>query len=200
MLSSEAKGSCPTTSSPKTSRLLALPTEVKGQILSHLSNEEEPTLMMLRRTHSSFHRMMPYTAHESKSWVDRERKLLNAEYMYPFSFPPNHYPCYGCLGVLKACWFRRKSIIDERDIGGSDAHWRHCINCTSNHAAGWECEMYVNISTFILYCVNIRGVSGSHTLIVFHMILIHVYDTQLLIEKLEVSTCTRAGSLARNRY
>jgi len=111
---------------------------------------------------------MPYTAHESKSWVDRERKLLNAEYMYPFLFPPNHYPCYGCLGVLKACWFRRKSITDERDIGGSDAHWCHCINCTSNHAAGWECEMYVNISTFILYCVNIRGVSGSHTLIPIH--------------------------------
>ena len=103
------------------SPLLALPLETKLQILSNFSEdaadpENAITLMILRRTHSSFRQIIPNPWDES---LPDHGHVLATERQHPYLFPwecrcsgqacrsdhcPNpyyfFYPCYRCLKLL----------------------------------------------------------------------------------------------------
>lgn len=81
--------------------LLALPTELKLEIISHLPHDPYPSLACLRRTHSSFLDLIP-KAHICSKLSANELcgQLLKTELEYAYLLPPGHYPCYVCTRVL----------------------------------------------------------------------------------------------------
>lgn len=124
--------------------LLALPLEIKLQIFSYLETDLQPSLMLLRRTHSTFRHMIPINDCISLDSQIKRRRMLVAELKYPFLFAQNHYPCYGpCLAVLEGSqfdncpfhhqlqftglWLQLGAIA--RPLGASRAFERRCDDC-----------------------------------------------------------------------
>lgn len=94
------------TSDTPRSPLLGLPDEIKSQILSYLKKDFKPSLMLLRRTHSTFRRIILAEDCIGTNNRTKRRRMLAAEHKYRFLFAPNHYPCYGsCLKVLEGTEF-----------------------------------------------------------------------------------------------
>ena len=95
--------------------LLALPVELKLHILSYLSvkkpflspGQNILSLMILRRTHRSFREIIPHAPYASVVRPSKLFLLLEAEINHPYLFPPNHYPCYGCLWLIEGSGFGR---------------------------------------------------------------------------------------------
>ena len=91
--------------------LLALPTELKLQIIAYLSQDTSPNLAYLRRTHTSFLNVIPKSDVRLKSSRFLLRsQLLAAEVNHRYLLPLNHYPCYKCTAVLHRRMFNPGSI------------------------------------------------------------------------------------------
>lgn len=104
--------------------LLALPVELKLNIISHIPHDEFPTRACLRRTHSSFLTLIPKTHVRSPlSDVDLSNQLLKTELEYIYLLPADHYPCYFCARVLPLEAFS----IDPFDA--FHKHYRRCTDC-----------------------------------------------------------------------
>lgn len=92
---------------PSTGLLMALPEELRIQILNYLSPiNDEPTLAILRRTSCYFYNLI--SAADVVRNLCQEiltQQLQNAENLCPFLFPPSHFPCYTCLSVLPVTKF-----------------------------------------------------------------------------------------------
>lgn len=118
---------------------LSLPIVLKLQILSYFENEFQPTLMLLRRTHSTFRPIISAQVCIGANQRIKARRMLAAEHVYPFLFAPNHYPCYGrCLAVLKAL-----NLIDIHlrssdyrlcgwDSGPKNGRWVQSVRLNAN--------------------------------------------------------------------
>ena len=113
-----------------TPQLLALPTEIKLQIIAYLSREKSPNLACLRRTHTSFLNIIHKSEIRSKtpSSVIRSQ-LLDTELNHPNLLPLNHYPCYACTAVLSAHNFHPYLTHSKLAIAGSYAYERFCSRC-----------------------------------------------------------------------
>lgn len=81
-------------------RLLALPVEIKQLILTHLSDSLEPTLAILRRTHSCFYHLISKTQLRPEWREQLDSQLHQVETTYPYLMPKAHFICYECLYVL----------------------------------------------------------------------------------------------------
>ncbi len=119
--------------------LLALPLELKLQIFSYLSG----SLIILRRTHSSFRHIIPRNRITSSPRRIRTAQLVFAEDNHSYLFPPDHYPCYVCFRALPGSqfdsfykargqeygwnWKRRKMVSSNR--GGILRGTRFCNDC-----------------------------------------------------------------------
>ena len=137
--------------------LLALPTELKMQIISYISDEEdpEPTLIILRYTHRIFRNLVPPAPYgprvpsNSKLREVRKKRLLQAERRYPYLFPSKMLPCYRCLCVLHRSAFDAYEIylpnwrVSDHDmgcypgelsksLGCKNAHTRRCSRCSAS--------------------------------------------------------------------
>lgn len=111
--------------------LLALPVELKIEIISHLSHDEYPSLACLRRTHSSFLNVIPKAHIRSKlSETDLCNQLLKTELEYAYLFPPDHYPCYFCARALPLDAFTINHVrqLDHGD-GKKYLSSRSCKDC-----------------------------------------------------------------------
>ena len=140
--------------------LLALPLELKFEILSKFSDAKDDddegvnklALTVLRRTHSSFRRIIPKTK-------PTYELLLLAENEHPYLFPwicenscsgrPHSYadcfdpdsmlPCYDCLQLRECIFFRadpaRRGDLNEV-LGDEDAGTRTCDECYHNECDG----------------------------------------------------------------
>ncbi len=98
--------------------LLALPVELKLQIFSYLKNDSQPSLMLLRRTHSTFRQII---SAQDCVGVDNnltKTRMLVAEQDYPFLFAPNQYPCYVCLKVIDQSGFDKDFLL-KRALAGA---------------------------------------------------------------------------------
>ena len=108
--------------------LLTLPDELKLQILSNFSNDDNDpsnalTLMILRRTHKSLRQLIPNPWKEARPTA---KHYITAERRHPYLFPfgclcsdpscvsihcPNpcfySFPCYDCLRVIKQGFWQR---------------------------------------------------------------------------------------------
>ncbi|KAF6217963.1 hypothetical protein HO133_006375 [Letharia lupina] len=111
--------------------LLALPVELKWQIISHLDHDEYPSLACLRRTHSSFLNVIPKAQIRSElSDTELSNQLLKTELDYAYLLPVVHYPCYICARVLPIWEFattpcRRSDRLDDEPYWGR----RSCEDC-----------------------------------------------------------------------
>lgn len=121
------------TSSPRqldTSPLLALPTELKLQIISCIPRGSSPSLACLRRTHTSFLNLIPKSEIRSKTSSFRLRcELFETEMSYPYLLPLDHYPCYSCFAVLSVQNFEPYATQTDHAIGGARALHRFCSRC-----------------------------------------------------------------------
>lgn len=142
--------------------LLYLPPEVQMHIISFLSNEPTPdspeaTLTYLRRTHSSFRKVIPIQPfHPINLSVQQRRlmaiQLLGAEHRVrnPDLFIDRYYPCYKCLRVRNAGYFlfsEADMVRRYMDIGSSRAHMRQCTDCSRIFRPGepknyWEIDWW----------------------------------------------------------
>ena len=87
--------------------LLALPVELKSNIISHLPHDEYPSRACLRRTHSAFFQLIPKADSLSQlPLIDLADQLLRTELDNAYLLPPDHYPCYFCLRVLPLAAFQ----------------------------------------------------------------------------------------------
>ena len=111
--------------------LLTLPTEMKLHIISYLLDTEDfgdfdPSLIILRRTHSTFRAIIPSTPYGPPVLDDlmlryaREKRLLQAERHHPYLIPPNKFPCYGCQLVLDSSTFGNFNLLSS-DSGLGDS-------------------------------------------------------------------------------
>ena len=83
------------------SPLLTLPVELKELIISYLCDDHYPSLVCLRRTHSSFITVIPKAQIRSNlSRADLLQQFLVTERLFPDLLPRDHYPCYVCARVL----------------------------------------------------------------------------------------------------
>lgn len=122
---------CDFTASPETELppLLALPLEIKQDIFAYLHDSREPTLAILRRTHSSFYRIIPRSELRSKVPRQLGSQLLRAEARYPYLLPPGHYTCFECLCVLPRNSFSDNETHKGKGLGSVKAHQRFCLSC-----------------------------------------------------------------------
>lgn len=123
--------------------LLALPTELKLQIFSYLDDDSQPSLMLLRRTHSTFRHIISAKDCIGLDSKIKRKRMLVAEHKYPFLFARDHSPCYGsCLDVLEGSQFDNYPYeklqstglwlgvgARARPLGASRAFERKCDNC-----------------------------------------------------------------------
>ena len=125
--------------------LLALPLELKLQILSYLSvddpdDDDDVSLIILRRTHRSFRNIIPHAPYTSKDRTHNGLQLEQAEFEHPYLIPPLNYPCYQCLRVMEVSAFGRSdvrmhwysSVLDLgviTPIGSSWSNDRKCNAC-----------------------------------------------------------------------
>ena len=107
--------------------LLALPNELKLDIISRLLHDEYPSQACLRRTHSSFLPLIPKSDIRSNlTETELCNQLLRTELEYAYLFPPEHYPCYFCarvqpLGAFVVAFDRFSSLIFDGQ--------RCCMDC-----------------------------------------------------------------------
>ena len=135
--------------------LLALPLELKLQILSSFSNyTDDPdhalTLMILRRTHKSFRDIIPNpwkTAQLTATHLATH--FLAAERQHPYLFSLDRIervaflPCYDCLGLIDRRGnfynYRLAYFRDEDEswdlLGAEHAQDRICDEC-------WEARIW----------------------------------------------------------
>lgn len=110
--------------------LLSLSTEVKLHIISYLLDIEDfedyqPSLIILRRTHRTFHAIIPSAPYgppvpnDLMLRYDREKRLLSAERQHPYLFPPNTFPCYRCQLVLDSSAFGDFNLL-YAELGPDD--------------------------------------------------------------------------------
>ena len=111
--------------------LLALPSELKLQIISHLPHDEYPSHACLRRTHSSFRDLIPKAS--IRSSVSQEHlasQLFFTEGNYAYLLPLGHYPCYTCIKVLPVDVFPASLEHYFDDKKHPAYYWpRCCQNC-----------------------------------------------------------------------
>ena len=154
--------------------LLAIPDELKLQILSNFDNYyNDPlnalTLMILRRTHKSFRRLIPNPWKKARPFAEH---YILAERRYPYLFPfwcscnssgsdhSDHcpdprflcFPCYDCLKVIK--WGYWNGVPHSKPVNknfrnyeiahtsaGDDAYWDTCWDTPGcKHARGRICD------------------------------------------------------------
>ena len=114
--------------------ILALPVELKLDILSKIPHDEYPSLACLRRTHSSFLDLVP-KAHirYQLSETDLCHQLLKTELAYAYLLPPDHYPCYLCARVLPLDVFTIVhpfpffDALDDKRM--KNKRWSRCRSC-----------------------------------------------------------------------
>lgn len=94
-----------TMTSPLLPPLLALPTELKLQIFCYLKTDERPSLMILRRTHSSLRGLISREDCMGHNWAMQGERLFYAEQEHPYLIPAGYYSCYYCKRVLSASHF-----------------------------------------------------------------------------------------------
>lgn len=118
--------------------LLALPTELKLQIFSYLKTERRPSLMILRRTHSSLRGLISREESIAQTSQLNTERMWNAEHDHQYLIPPGCFPCYICNQVLSASHFddmkKRNGIVDVegpkgRPLGCARAQDRACDDC-----------------------------------------------------------------------
>lgn len=125
--------------------LLALPMEMKLQIISYLPHDKSPNLACLRRTHKSFRVIIPKSDIRSKSPpIILHRQLLDTELNHSYLLPLDHYPCYRCTAVLPSQNFHPWMVQCNFIIGGAHAYNRFCYRCgfrpASSSEEHWERE------------------------------------------------------------
>lgn len=119
--------------------LLALPLELKYEIISHLCDGNDPesklALMLLRRTHSLFRQLITRKQCLTQGYMIAKQLFL-AERNYPMLFLPGMRPCYYCKRLLLGFEFvfqRSFEVFtcDEQKIpfGADDAMGRQCVQC-----------------------------------------------------------------------
>lgn len=127
--------------------LLALPNELKLQIISYIPDKEdpEPTLIILRHTHRIFRDIIPPRPYgppvpfNSTLREARKKRLLQAEHKYPQLIPRKMLPCYRCLYVLDRLEF---DLFEGgmpgggrlKSLGYRKAHTRFCSRCVADLA------------------------------------------------------------------
>lgn len=110
--------------------LLALPVELKLQIIWHIPRDEYPLLACLRRTHSSFLDLIP-KAHIRSQLSETElcKQLIKTELEYAYLLPSGHYPCYVCAKILPLDSFV-EYMQHSWSIDGTPKKWpRSCKDC-----------------------------------------------------------------------
>ena len=130
-----------TTSTAPLPPLLALPLELKLQILTYLTDTKHCSLVILRRTHSSFRHIIPRDRITSSPRAIKTVQLVFAEDNLSYLFPHDYYPCYFCFRALPGSkfdffytvhgqrygWKRRKVVSSNR--GGIFQGTRRCNDC-----------------------------------------------------------------------
>lgn len=120
--------------SSKLPLLLALPLEIKREIIANLYYSDDPALAMLRRTHSSFFHIIPKSDIRSKaSSSNIHYQLLNVERNYPTILPFLHYTCFKCCQVLPGIRFSDNEKRKGKGIGCVRASRRYCLSCGITH-------------------------------------------------------------------
>ncbi len=110
--------------------LLALPMELKLQIILCLPHDKSPNLACLRRTHTSFRDIIPKSdirSHLSPSLLCSQ--LLDTELNHSYLLPLHHFPCYRCIAVLPSQAFHPWMLQCNVAIGGTYAYNRFCRSC-----------------------------------------------------------------------
>ncbi len=110
--------------------LLALPMELKLQIILCLPHDKSPNLACLRRTHTSFRDIIPKSdirSHLSPSLLCGQ--LLDTELNHSYLLPLHHFPCYRCIAVLPFQAFHPWMLQCNVAIGGAYAYNRFCRSC-----------------------------------------------------------------------
>ncbi len=102
--------------------LLALPLELILQILSYLSDTNHCSLIILRRTHSSFRHIIPRDRITSSPRAIKTAQLVFAEDNHSYLFPHDHYPCYVYFRALPGSKFdsfykARRQVYSWKQIG-----------------------------------------------------------------------------------
>lgn len=122
--------------------LLALPVELKLQIFSYLKNDLQPSLMLLRRTHSTSRQMISAQDCVGVDNKTTKIRMFAAEQNYGFLFTPTQYPCYNCLKVIDRSGFDQYPFskyvsadvwtgfgANARPLGAHRTFERQCDNC-----------------------------------------------------------------------
>lgn len=124
--------------------LLALPVELKLEIISHLPHDEYPSRACLRRTHSSFLQLIPKTDIRSKlSDTQLSYQLLKTELEYPYLFPPDHYPCFFCARVLPMDAF--VDTVSNQSAHGLFPDRRCCCDCRTLKRSSYRRSFFESI-------------------------------------------------------
>lgn len=121
--------------------LLALPLELKLQILSYLPTKgvynDDVSLIVLRRTHRLFRNIIPRAPYNGAPY---KSKFKRAERQHLYLIPPMTYPCYYCRRVLEVSDFGRSDIPQKwyssnsapgvvRPLGSTELDDRWCNDC-----------------------------------------------------------------------
>lgn len=114
--------------------LLRIPMEIKLHIFSYLEGPE-PTLIILRRTHSHFRSVIPKVSlRATLSETDYRDHLIAAEKYANGDgrlslFPPKKLVCFRCFHILPVKKFSNQNFTGKRRAGGKALHKRFCIAC-----------------------------------------------------------------------
>ncbi len=77
--------------------LLTLPLDIIKEIFDYLTHDNEPTLAILRRTHSSFLAAIPKSDLRTKPTAKELcQQLRTAYHSFNYLLPIDHVPCYYC--------------------------------------------------------------------------------------------------------
>lgn len=147
------------------SPLLALPTELKLDIITYLYDDTSPNLTCLRRTHTFFLSITLKSDIRSKSSVSLLRsQILSTELNYPYLLPPDHYPCYGCTAVLPTKDFHPSERQRVLRIGKAAAYSRLCHrSCGRSEWTGHEVLHWQDAAWYQFSCRLIQQRANSST-------------------------------------
>lgn len=158
--------------------LLALPAEITLQICSYLEGPE-PTIIILRRTHPHFRRIIPkVNLLGALSKEDLRSHLLVADRYAGVGkrlnlFPPGHLACFKCFRVLPSGDFGYQNVTRSKRVGGSAGHARTCVACAIKnrrypagdqlrinhalHTIAW-CGEVINLDADQRFCITCNAV------------------------------------------
>ena len=118
------------------SPLLRLPVELKQHIISYLFDDAFPSLVCLRRTHTTFLTVIPKAQIRSKlSEKNLFHQLCAAETLHPYLLPENHYPCYTCARVLPVHVFSVALEYHFDNDENPSYYWPRCCDDCSDKGA-----------------------------------------------------------------